>query len=339
MELPNNPILETPGNGTSSDENNLYGAFLGPKNKNSFRIALQNVGGLPVYSSSIEENRAIFNAFAINEADIQVLTETNVHWRMLEEDDRLYSRMGSWYQSLHMSLAYNVTQYPITPKQIGGVGVFSINKASHRVVLRGQDKSNLGRWAWTLLRGKDGVSLRVITAYCPHDRGGDFSVYGQHRHRFHTLGKPRIPRKAFWEDLLVNVRMWLEAGDQIILTGDWNEDVNAVQRKYFAPLGIREVLLEKYGPAPNTFEFGSKPIDGIFMSSTLEIQQGGYLPFGEGVDSDHRSLWVDISYTDAFGHNTPIPRMQARRLTLQTSSYSGPVHRSLRKFRFRTPFG
>ena len=314
-EASNDPILDPPGNRTSSDENNLYGAFLGPKNKNSFRIALQNVGGLPVYSYQEEENRGIFQAFVLNEADIQALTETNVHWRMVEEDDRLYSRMGSWFQSLHMSLAYNVTQYPITPKQIGGVGIFSINKASHRVVLKGQDKSQLGRWAWTLLRGKNGVSLRIVTAYCPHDRGGDFSVYGQHRHCFHKLGKPRIPRKAFWEDLLSEVRLWLEAGDQLIITGDWNEDVNDVQRKYFGPLGIREVLLEKYGPAPNTFEFGSKPIDGIFMSSTLKIQQGGYLPFGDGVDSDHRSLWVDIPYSDAFGHNTSIPRLLARRLT------------------------
>ena len=316
VEPTNNPILEAPGEDTSSDENNIYGAFLGPKHKNSFRIALQNVGGLPVYSYHEEDNRAVFQAFTLNDADIQALTETNVHWRMLDIDDRLYSRMGAWFQSLHMSLAYNVTQHPTSPKQIGGVGIFSVNKASHRVFSRGQDKSNLGRWAWTLYRGKDGLSIRVITAYCPHDRGGDLSVYGQHRHRFHELGQPRIPRKAFWEDLLCDVREWLDLGDQLILAGDWNEDVNDVQRKYFSALGIREVLLEKYGPAPNTFEFGSKPIDGIFMSATLGIQQGGYLPFGEGVPSDHRSLWVDISYTTAFGHNTPpIPRPRARRLT------------------------
>ena len=263
-----------------------------------------------------EANNEVFQEFTSTEADIFATTETNVHWRLLAEEDRLHSRMSSWFQSLQMSLAYNVTQYPIAPHQYGGVGIFSIDKASHRVISRGFDSSRLGRWAWTQYRGKDGLSLRVITVYCPHDKGGDLSVYGQHRHRYHELGKPRIPRKAFWEDLLRAVQLWLQGGDQLILAGDWNEDVNVVQRKYFSALGIREVLLEKYGPAPNTFEFGSKPIDGIFMSSTLDIQQGGYLPFGEGIQSDHRALWIDLSYTNAFGHTMPpLARPQARRLT------------------------
>ena len=263
-----------------------------------------------------EANREVFQAFTSTEADIVSFTEINVHWRMMEEEDRLYARMRTWFQSLHMSLAYNRTQYPTTPRQIGGVGIFSVNQASNRVLSCGNDPSNLGRWSWTIYRGKEGLSLQVITAYCPHDQGGDLSVYGQHRHRFHEMGKPRIPRKAFWEDLTREVKRWLEAGDQLILMGDWNEDVTAVQRKYFSEFGLREVLIEKYGPAPNTYEFVSKPIDGIFMSATLDIQQGGYLPFGDGVPSDHRPMWVDLSYSTAFGHNRlPIPRPSARRLT------------------------
>ena len=316
VEPTNNPILEVPGNGISSVENKKYGVFLYPKHKNSLRMVLQNGKGLPVYSYQEEANREVFQAFTSTEADIYAVTETNVHWRMLEEDDRLYARMQTWFQSLHMSLSYNSTRYPAEPRQYGGVGIFSINKASHRVLARGQDKSRLGRWSSTQYRGKEGISMRVVIAYCPHDKGGDSSVYGQHRHFFHEQGKPRMPRQAFWEDLLVEVRQWLADGDQLVLAGDWNEDVNVVQRKYFSALGIREVLLEKYGSAPNTFEFGSKPIDGIFMSSTLEIQQGGYLPFGDGIPSDHRALWVDISYSTAFGHNMPpISKPQARRLT------------------------
>ena len=316
VETFNHPNLESQGTESRGVEKNYYGAFLAPKHKNSFRFALHNVHGLPIYSSYQEENKEIFQALVMLEADVFAGTEINVHWRMLAEDDRLYTRTQTWFQALHLSLAYNVTQYPPSPSQYGGVGIFSINKACHRVLTRGQDPSNLGRWAWTRYRGKDGLALRIVTAYCPHDRGGDLSVYGQHRHHFHVLGKPRIPRQAFWEDLLQALQQWLAAGDQLIVSGDWNEDVNDVQRKYFEPIGLREVLLEKFGDAPNTFEFGSKPIDGIFMSSTLSIQQGGYLPFGEGIDSDHRVAWVDLSYTTAFGHNSPpLSRPIARRLT------------------------
>ena len=65
---------------------------------------------------------------------------------MLDEDDRLYTRMQTWFQSMHMSLAYNVTRYPVELKQYGGVGIFSIDKASNRVLERGQDPSLLGRF-------------------------------------------------------------------------------------------------------------------------------------------------------------------------------------------------
>ena len=111
------------------------------------------------------------------------------------------------------------------------------------------------------------------------------------------------------------IKIWLEEGDQIILAGDWNENVLAVQKKHLEQLGIREVLLEKYGSAPATYDRGSNPIDGIFMPTTLNIKQGGYLSFGEGIISDHCALWVDITYRNAFGHNMPlIMQSTARRL-------------------------
>jgi hypothetical protein len=104
---------------------------------------------------------------------------------------------------------------------------------------KGVDLSGLGRWCSTQYRGSDGLKLRVVVAYCPHDSGGDRSVYGQHRLHFNTLGKARrVPRKAFWEDLKTAIKLWIEAGDQLVVMGDWNEDVRDVQRKYLGPLGL-----------------------------------------------------------------------------------------------------
>lgn len=55
---------------------------------------------------------------------------------------------------------------------------------------------------------------------------------------------------------------------------------------------------------PPTYHRGSKPINGIFASSTIQITAGGYLPFGT-FPSDHRLLWVDMDCDVAFGYNMP----------------------------------
>jgi hypothetical protein len=60
-------------------------------------------------------------------------------------------------------------------------------------------------------------------------------------------------------------------------------------------LGMREVITEFHGDAgPRTYNRGSKPIDEIFMTQDLYIVQGGYMPFGMVIGSDHRFRLLDI---------------------------------------------
>jgi len=44
-----------------------------------------------------------------------------------------------------------------------------------------------------------------------------------------------------------------------------------------------------------TYNQGTKPIDGIYVSPDLLLLiQGGYLAFNAGIPSNHRALWIDI---------------------------------------------
>ena len=74
-----------------------------------------------------------------------------------------------------------------------------------------------------------------------------------------------------------------------------------------AALGLREVLLEKHGgtTAPETWERGSDPIDGVFASWALHIERGGFLAHSMGCPSDHRAGWLDVTYAEALGHTMP----------------------------------
>ncbi len=72
---------------------------------------------------------------------------------------------------------------------------------------------------------------------------------------------------------------------------------------------MRELLLAKHGKnGPSTFKRNSQrvPIDGSWGTLGISIEAGRYFHFDEVfVNTDHRCLWMDISFGTAFGHNMP----------------------------------
>jgi hypothetical protein len=130
---------------------------------------------------------------------------------------------------------------------------------------------------------------------------------------FESIQEDQCPREMFVRDLLAEVVKWLETGDQLVIGGDVNEDVRTCGlSQSLKELGLIEILTETHGlNGPSTYNRGSAPIDGIFVSPTLQGIRCGYNKFVW----DHRLLWIDIPMTVAFGHNAPpIARAAARRL-------------------------
>ena len=80
----------------------------------------------------------------------------------------------------------------------------------------------------------------------------------------------------------------------------------------FRDEGLIEVCTASHGQnGPTTYDRGQRPIDGIFVTSTLLSSRCVYLPF----EFDHRALWIDIPMSIALGHDAAeIKRPAARRL-------------------------
>ena len=117
------------------------------------------------------------------------------------------------------------------------------------------------------------------------------------------------------QDLCSDIQLWREAGDHIVLMMDANEDVTAEPlTEALQAVGLREVIIEAHsdsGIVP-TYQRGSRPIDGIFLSPSLSITKGGYLPFGTA-PTDHRPLWIQIKYEEALGYTMdPLSSPSAR---------------------------
>ncbi len=144
---------------------------------------------------------------------------------------------------------------PVASCQFGGAALFSIDKASHRVIEKWEDNSKLGRWVWTRYKGKGNQTLRIIIAYRPNPPGGPFTVYAQHNVFFHSTGTPRCPRKAFLRDLHYDIDTFLDAGDHIILLVDGNSNVkNCDLKTSLDGFSLTKVILDKHRlNGPSTF--------------------------------------------------------------------------------------
>jgi hypothetical protein len=57
----------------------------------------------------------------------------------------------------------------------------------------------------------------------------------------------------------------------------------------------------------STFKRNSRGhhIDGLWDSLTLRTINNGYMSYDSITHSEHRCVWLEISYQEAFGHNMP----------------------------------
>ena len=100
--------------------------------------------------------------------DLVGLQEINITWNKCRNQDRFSERIRNPAQEFaRYSVAYNKhdKQYR---HQYGGCISLGIDQVTHRISGSGADERGLGRWSWLLLKGKDKILVRVITAYQPN---------------------------------------------------------------------------------------------------------------------------------------------------------------------------
>jgi hypothetical protein len=216
----------------------------------------------------------------------------------------------------------------------GGTACFLTKDTVHQAISHGNDPSNLGRWTWSLLRGRNGIATRIISAYRPVRSFNDeaLTVYSQHELYFRQLDEWRDPRQAFFEDLDQSVTQWLLAGEQIILGMDLNEDTRSPTISFWREKWTMvEPLAQLYG-TPNIATCRSNltqtPIDTVWTTAGLVVNSGGMTGFGslDLGSADHRLLWIDLNKESMFGYYPSPPQRRPKD--------SIPLHdpRTIRKY-------
>ena len=187
--------------------------------------------------------------------------------------------------------------------------------------------SELGRFSWHKLLGKNGHSIVICTAYQPCNMAvtrrrqnsegveveelavGPSTVVAQQYSILAEHDRLCHPRQAFMEDLRKNLLEWRQQGCDIILGGDFNESLrepNSALASLAEDFQLHDVYASLHGGsnAPATYNRGSRCIlDYIFMTERLvsQVKESGYLAFGDCIASDHRGQFVDLDTTGFLG--------------------------------------
>jgi hypothetical protein len=89
------------------------------KETNTLKIAFQNIGGFPIDKRKCKEE-TIRQGITKWEFDIFGCAETNIDWRKVPEENKLFFRTKEWWESLHISSAHNCAMKPMTTREFGG---------------------------------------------------------------------------------------------------------------------------------------------------------------------------------------------------------------------------
>jgi len=293
--------------------NGLYGKISCDKPDDTVRIMFENFSSLGLFATGPLRHKKIrqINKLA-GEYSVDILAgcETRTDWRFVTDEESKFTNLFGNGNLTRGVCASNVNDGRVKRDQWGGTCITAVGRFSSSVKLTGIDITGLGRWSW-LLVGGGGKTTRVVSIYQPCQPSktsrGD-TVWDQHRRYFEARGEVRNPRTMFLSDLISLLRRWKAAGDEILLLGDFNENVytgNIAKALTGDELRMTEMCKQATGrPLPPTHNRGTKPIDAIYGTPGIECTAVALLPNRVGV-GDHRAFMIDLTSVSVLGDVLP----------------------------------
>jgi hypothetical protein len=129
-------------------------------------------------------------------------------------------------------------------------------------------------------------------------------VREQHKQYFEARGNLRSARSIFFEQLIAQLVVWKATDADIILLGDFNENVytgRIAKSLEQADLNFSEKCLGCTGMhIPLTFRDGIMPINAVYATAGIECVNAYILPHKGGI-GDHRCFIIDFSLLSVIG--------------------------------------
>jgi ribonuclease HI len=288
--------------------NAYWGDELKEKAENTIRVMAANVNGFSLdrrggqYDNYCRVLRAV-------QVDIACGQEHNLDTTKSVVRSILHNTTQQHWQRNRITFSSTPLKFENLYKP-GGTFILSVGNITSRMSECFQDK--WGRWTSQTYRGRDGRSLTVISAYqvvTDHPaRGTTTAAAQQYSLLLQTKDPLRSPRAAFRRDLMHYIKQCQSLGQEILLTGDFNERINQ------EPDGMCKVIEECHlvdimtrshpgKQLPNTYARGHRCLDYALATEAVAaaVQYAGYEPFNSHFPTDHRPYFVDLSISSLFG--------------------------------------
>jgi endonuclease/exonuclease/phosphatase family metal-dependent hydrolase len=285
------------------------------------RIYFQNVNGIKVGPTPIDIIDVFYQMSEIR-ADVFAFAETKVNSNQQVIRTLFHSAKQQVWNTRQCKLMFGHTAVSFEgPNKPGGLLLGVTNCLVGRV--RHSYSDPYGRWCGCALLGRDTRTVHIIVAYQAVQDSGNYGAttfYEQQRTLLRQAGISNpSPRKIFIQDLTSHVQQLRQQNCDIILMGDFNEEVGS------KPNGMQSVLeaghltdchVHRHGLATETptYARGSRRVDYVFLSQRLlpHLAHCGTEPFNHRIFSDHRGLFLDlrpVTYTHIPTHATKAERV------------------------------
>lgn len=162
----------------SDNRNGPWGEQLRYKAPEAFRYCFANINGLPA-AAYHEKHDQITQSMEKHKMDVLGMAEININFKKVGPTQQWKDRFKKLRTNSHCATNEHTT--PNEKRVFGGTAYLTSAAASHKVEKKGADPTNLGRWSWALLTGRQDIKTRIINGYRPiHDATNRIgTVYSQ----------------------------------------------------------------------------------------------------------------------------------------------------------------
>jgi exonuclease III len=285
-----------------------------------FRLYFQNVKGLRLGNNGLDILDYFCHMKNIG-VDIIGANELNLDTRHPLVQRLLYRHSNQVWEHSHLKTSSSKISFNSTRKP-GGTLIGVTGNTVGRVEAHYSDP--MGRFSSLTLLGRMGKHITVISAYqVPKNSNlsGPTTAHTQQVLQLKQIGFPeQNPRRQFCDALDRFLTDKIDAGHQIILGGDFNDEIGSTMQGFtyiVAKHNLTDVLRVQLGTTdePATYARGSKRLDYVFMTADIasSVVACGAEPFNHRFFSDHRGLYVDLKLSGLFDRNlSPLAGPQFR---------------------------
>ncbi len=289
-----------PETSDTNQDNNYWSNPLQQKSRNNILLYFQNIHGLSTQHIWTDWHSLIHN-MNLNEIDIFGFAETNIPCTPTTRHIAK-QQMKTHLNHSQISLTAAACNEPTLGwKQPGGVCQGAVGPLVGGIDSTNNDSMGLGRWTYMTITCKHNCKLHIITAYCVSQSSlpnGDNTAYSQQYCTMRRMGYEKSqPRIQFIQDLIDLVKTLNSTGEVIVML-DSNAPIHETHMmNLLSQTGLYNTMEYLHNqPTPRTYLQGQNTIDHILATCNVlpAIQQAGMLAFNDGIQSDHRGLWIDL---------------------------------------------